>query len=166
MIKTASENAWFKCILTRTEGEGEFLGLDLSDVYWILFLCSLSTICHHFVLEDFLFPMGAFDHCLITAPFYQRLQLVTTSRHSLTLLQEGLWAAAQGNMFIEHMRKYVCESCCIISMDKKVRWRWPLLLWFWKSFSHFNMPQVIQPLNVSYNCCTTSWLCFHCCWMF
>ncbi len=71
------------------------LRLDLSDVLGLQFLCSLFAICHLFVLEDRLFPTWVLDHCIITAPFYQRLQLVTAGRHGLTLFQEVLRAAPQ-----------------------------------------------------------------------
>ncbi len=83
------------CVLTRAEGEAEFLRLDLSDVLWLQFLGSFFAICHVFVPEDPLLSAGVFDHCLLTAPLYQRLQLVTTGRHSFSLFQEVLRTAAQ-----------------------------------------------------------------------
>lgn len=110
-VRTASEKASLKCILTRSEGEAEFLGLDLSDVLWIQLLCSLLAMCHRFVLEDLLFPVWIFNHRFITAPFYQRIQLVTTGRHSLTLFQEVLRAAAQEEL--KGRSNFTIENLCI-----------------------------------------------------
>lgn len=87
-----------KFILTGSEGEAEFLGLDLSDVLRLQLLRRLSTICHRFVLEDLLHPVRVLDHLLIAAPFQQRLQLVAAGRHGFPLFQEGLRAAAQGEL--------------------------------------------------------------------
>lgn len=49
-------------ILTGSEGEAEFLGLDLSDVFWLQFLWSLTAICHSFILEGLLLPTRVLNH--------------------------------------------------------------------------------------------------------
>lgn len=64
---------WF---LTRSEGEAELLGLDLSDFLWFQFAWSLSAICHLFVLKDRLSSTRVLDQFLCTSPFQQRLQLI------------------------------------------------------------------------------------------
>lgn len=80
--------------LTRSKGEVDLLGLDLGDFLWIHFPSPFLAIRYRFVPEGLLFPLWAFDHVLLAAPFYQRLQLVTAGRHRLALLQETLGAAA------------------------------------------------------------------------
>ena len=87
-----------KSVLTGSEGEAEFLGLNLSDVLRLQFTCSLFAICHRFVIHDVLHAVRVLNHRLITAPFQQRLQLVTAGRHSFSLFQEFLRAAAQGEL--------------------------------------------------------------------
>lgn len=73
----------------------EFLGLDLGDFMWIHFPSPFFAIGYRVVPEGLLFPLWAFDHVHMAAPFYQRLQLVTAGRHRLALLQEPLGAAAR-----------------------------------------------------------------------
>lgn len=72
------------------------MGLDLSDLLWLQLLCSLFAMGHLFVLQDLLFTVWVLDHLIITAPFYQRMHLVTAGRHSLALFQKVLGAEAQG----------------------------------------------------------------------
>lgn len=55
-------------------------------------------MCHCFVFKGPLLSAWVFNHPLIAAPFYQRLHLVTAGRHSLTLLQEALREAAEGEL--------------------------------------------------------------------
>ena len=56
-------------------------------------------MCHCFVFKGLLLSTWVFNHPLIAAPFYQRLQLVTAGRHSLPLLQEALRGeAAEGEL--------------------------------------------------------------------
>ena len=55
-------------------------------------------MCHCFVFKGLLFSAWVFNHSLFAAPFYQRLQLVTAGRHSLTLLQKALKEAAEDEL--------------------------------------------------------------------
>lgn len=84
---------------TRSEAKGEFLGLDLCDILWSEFLCSLVAVGHSLVLQDPLAASGVLYLGAAATSLPQGFQLVTAGRRGLTLLKKLLGEREEVNQY-------------------------------------------------------------------
>lgn len=76
--------------LTRSEREGEFLGLDLGDLLRLQFSGLVLAVGDRLVLVDNDASTWVLYACRLAIPVLQGLQIIAASRLGLTLTEEGL----------------------------------------------------------------------------